>query len=628
MTTQTRSLKQAMPIVAAALGRKFGVEVRVGGQEACTDGRTIQVPTLPDNAALLPVAWGYLAHEAAHLRYTDFAIYQQAASVGDALQVNLQNILEDIRIEQALAIPYPGTRDTLQAVCAQLLADGGLRTASADDHPGRILSSYLLLALRHQVLGYAGLAAAARQAESVLRAVFPARTVHRLQGLLVEARHLTSTTDAVELARRLRDLLEAERQGNPAETPNAPAAHTHSPQPETGSGAASAAPSEPTSTADSNPTPGQDAASTASAGTTDQADVGQTAQPSARESVPAPAPAKNASASSDQPDAAGADAGHADVQRDSSGAAPQDPQAQHGQAAIAQALSACAGDLPGDLFAQVKTLLEDAGAHALRCILPRAEPYSGSASAGLRLLARVQPESRRLMSRLQGLVQASRFDRPLPQCSGPRLMSKRLYRAALGDPRLFARKRERIAVNTALHLLIDLSSSMRASVPLGQELKRLRSDIALESALALALALDAIPGVSLAVSAFPSRSGLESGISTLMRHGDRARAKAGAFVQDARGSTPMRGALWFAAADLLGRPEPRRVILVLTDGQPADREATAALLTQCTAAGLETLGIGIGIDVSGLFTAAIQVQDIAELKKQLFGAAERLLLAA
>ncbi|MEA1053794.1 VWA domain-containing protein, partial [Lamprobacter modestohalophilus] len=116
--------------------------------------------------------------------------------------------------------------------------------------------------------------------------------------------------------------------------------------------------------------------------------------------------------------------------------------------------------------------------------------------------------------------------------------------------------------------------------------------------------------------------------STLMRHGDRARAKAGAFVQEARGGTPMHGALWFAAADLLARPEPRRVILVLTDGQPADREATGALLAQCTAAGLETLGIGIGIDVSGLFASAIQVQDIAELKTQLFGAAERLLLAA
>ncbi len=31
---------QALPIVAAAYGRKFGVKVRVGGAQASTDGRT------------------------------------------------------------------------------------------------------------------------------------------------------------------------------------------------------------------------------------------------------------------------------------------------------------------------------------------------------------------------------------------------------------------------------------------------------------------------------------------------------------------------------------------------------------------------------------------------------------
>lgn len=620
MTRQRHALKQAMPIVAAALGRKFGVEVRVGGHEACTDGRTIQVPTLPDTTALLPVAWGYLAHEAGHLRYTDFDVYQQAASTGDALQRTLQNILEDVRIEQALAIPYPGTRDTLQAVCAQLLAEGALAAASTDDHPGRVLSSYVLLALRHQVLGYEGLASAARQAETALRSVFPARTVHRLQGLLVDARRLVSTAEAVELARRIRCLLEAERQADPAETAVDPEARPErSKAPARGSTpdaqardhrstAPDAAPSQATNGADAKPSASTDAGAVRT-GSTNDSDSGARSAPA------------------DQPTAAGLGCGRSDSRTASTSAATPENRDEGKHAAIEHALRASADDLPGDLFAQVKTLLEGARADSQRCVLPRPEPYQGSPSAGLRLLARVQPESRRLMARLQGLVQASRLDRALPQRRGTRLMSKRLYRVALGDPRVFARKRERIAANTALHLLIDLSSSMRALVPLGPGLERLRSDIALESAFGLALALDAIHGVSLAVSAFPSRSGRESGISTLIRHGERARAQAGAFVQQARGGTPMRGALWYAAADLLARPEPRRVILVLTDGQPADREATGALLAQCTAAGLETLGIGIGIDVSGLFASSIQVQEIAELKTQLFGAAERLLLA-
>ena len=48
------TLRNALPIVAAALGRKFGVEVGIGGHEACTDGRRIQIPDIPDDPASTP----------------------------------------------------------------------------------------------------------------------------------------------------------------------------------------------------------------------------------------------------------------------------------------------------------------------------------------------------------------------------------------------------------------------------------------------------------------------------------------------------------------------------------------------------------------------------------------------
>ena len=83
MPKQARTLHQAMPIVASALGRKFGVRVTIGGDDAQTDGRTIQVPALPPDSQLIPVAWGYLAHEAAHVRYTDFDVYASGTAEGD-----------------------------------------------------------------------------------------------------------------------------------------------------------------------------------------------------------------------------------------------------------------------------------------------------------------------------------------------------------------------------------------------------------------------------------------------------------------------------------------------------------------------------------------------------------------
>ena len=67
---------------------------------------------------------------------------------------------------------------------------------------------------------------------------------------------------------------------------------------------------------------------------------------------------------------------------------------------------------------------------------------------------------------------------------------------AVADERIFARRAHRIAPNTAVHLLVDLSGSMHATVHRQDGTASTRAGSALESALALALALDGIPGVS------------------------------------------------------------------------------------------------------------------------------------
>lgn len=41
---QNRTLNDAFPIVAAALGNKLGVKVKVGGSQASTDGKMITLP--------------------------------------------------------------------------------------------------------------------------------------------------------------------------------------------------------------------------------------------------------------------------------------------------------------------------------------------------------------------------------------------------------------------------------------------------------------------------------------------------------------------------------------------------------------------------------------------------------
>ena len=76
------------------------------------------------------------------------------------------------------------------------------------------------------------------------------------------------------------------------------------------------------------------------------------------------------------------------------------------------------------------------------------------------------------------------------------------------------------------------------------------------------------------------------------------------------------------------RPETRRPLLVLTDGEPDDTDETVRLLRLCRRAAIEPVGVGIGISVNHLFPTAIAVTAVADLKRALFGVAEALLVGA
>jgi cobalamin biosynthesis protein CobT len=220
------------------------------------------------------------------------------------------------------------------------------------------------------------------------------------------------------------------------------------------------------------------------------------------------------------------------------------------------------------------------------------------------------------------------MDRPRPVRSGRHVDPRRLHRIAVADARIFARRTRRTAPNTAVHLLVDLSGSMNCPVERRDSTPTLRSESALESALALALALDGIPGVSVAVTAFPGQTARSDRVTRMVRHGESPRARAGTFIQHARGGTPMAQALWYAAADLLACREERRLLVVLTDGEPDDSAEALRLLALAREAAIEVVGVGIGIDVRHLFPAAVEVREARDLTRALFGVAERLLVGA
>ena len=205
---KNKTLHNAFPIVAAAIGNRFGIKVSVGGDQAYTNGKTIQLPAYEGNDPdYQDYAWGLLAHEAAHIRYSDFSI-DFGASV---LRRRLSGAIEDVRIEYELAKQFPGTRLTLKTVIEKMIANGGFIASTEDDHPANVLYGYVLKSLRARVLDQVALSPLVEQTERVLSTKFPQGVVVRLKGLLAEVPdELSSERDCLHLADRILAMIERE----------------------------------------------------------------------------------------------------------------------------------------------------------------------------------------------------------------------------------------------------------------------------------------------------------------------------------------------------------------------------------------------------------------------------------
>ena len=574
---KNRTLQHAFPIVAAAIGNRFGIKVSVGGDQAYTTCTAIQLPAYDgDDPDYQDFAWGLLAHESAHIRYSDFTL----DIGGSVIRRRLCGAIEDVRIEYELAKDFPGTRLTLATVVDKMIANGGFTASSTDDHPANILYGYVLKSLRVRVLGQVALKPLADLTEAALKAHFPKGAVIRLMGLLSEVPDgLTSESDCLHLADRILTMIQQECEQPDQSNPSTPSAATDKPSSDEAE----------TDQADNSLDSDDDGHSEQDEGST------QSTQ-------------DNDKPSNDKED--DGETGKLDQRQ-----------------VLSALLTAGDGDLDQDMFETIKSALALDSDSVSEYVMPNGTEPPTDERAGLQLFQKVQGESGRLRAALQGLVQSHSLSRSRSGCRG-RLDGKRLHRLRFGEAKVFQRHTVKPAPNTAIHLLLDKSESMGYPVsdqqgqPLGT-----RMPIALEATLALALAFEGIAGVNPGISAFPGNQE-EGSVYRLLEHGQRIRQRTGAFSLAAEGSTPMTEAVWFGAAALLRCREPRKVLMVMTDGQPDDIVSTLDILQRCRDSGIETVGIGLGIDVSHLFPVALAINDLQALRTQLFELSKAVLLVA
>lgn len=546
-------LKNALPIVAAAYGEKFGVKVLIQGQDAFTDGERIVIPTAnPDDPHYQQIAWGYLAHEAAHIRHTNFDMVQKASS--KPIRKALLNIIEDVRIENELAKDYPGTRRSISQVI-EYMVNTQQMCVPEQLEPASNLQAWLLFRLRCHFLGQKALTPLYQAVDERVRQLFPAAAMSRLSAMLTAVPSLASTGEVLKLVDAIVAMLEEESR-----------------------------PPQDESDADSGN------------------DIGKDASNDSNNSSDSQTPETDSSATGDA-----AETGDSD----------NSDQADN----LRQALEASAAQFEPDTFAQVAEVLsEQAEGHqgVTPLSLPQAEQAMLGDEAILTLSA---SESAQIRARLRGMVQSSQDNRNHAKRHGLRVATHRLAASQAGESRLFIQRQPRITPNAAVHLLVDISGSM--GKPIGEG-NRKYFHVANEAALALAMALEGIPGVVPAVSYFP---GIHQEVSIALLPKQSVRHRAACFDQKPRGCTPMAQAMWFAANSLLAQKQKRKLMIVLTDGDPDDWAATHDIVDRCRRSGFELLGIGIQTrSVERFFPQSIVINDVKDLKRELFEVTQQLLI--
>ncbi|WP_187985032.1 VWA domain-containing protein [Vibrio metschnikovii] len=546
-------LKNALPIVAAAYGEKFGVKVLIQGQDAFTDGERIVIPTAnPDDPHYQQIAWGYLAHEAAHIRHTNFDMVQKASS--KPIRKALLNIIEDVRIENELAKDYPGTRRSISQVI-EYMVDTQQMCVPEQLEPASNLQAWLLFRLRCHFLGQKALTPLYQAVDERVRQLFPAAAMSRLSAMLTAVPSLASTGEVLKLVDAIVAMLEEESR-----------------------------PPQDESDADSGN------------------DIGQSASNENSSSSDSQTPETDSSATGDV-----AETGDSD----------NSDQADN----LRQALEASAAQFEPDTFAQVAEVLSEQ-AEGYQGVTPLSLPQAEQAMLGDEaILTLSASESAKIRARLRGMVQSSQDNRNHAKRHGLRVATHRLAASQAGESRLFIQRQPRIAPNAAVHLLVDISGSM--GKPIGEG-NRKYFHVANEAALALAMALEGIPGVVPAVSYFP---GIHQEVSIALLPKQSVRHRAACFDQKPRGCTPMAQAMWFAANSLLAQKQKRKLMIVLTDGDPDDWAATHDIVDRCRRSGFELLGIGIQTrSVEKFFPQSIVINDVKDLKRELFEVTQQLLI--
>ncbi|WP_045216950.1 VWA domain-containing protein [Desulfonatronovibrio magnus] len=555
--------------LATTLARKNKVDVKFDNSStAATDGKTIILPlTSKENSWIVR---GYLDHEIGHVRLTDFGTIPKKT----ALHKSLWNILEDIRIEQRMSELYPGmATNHLKLITELLTAEPGIFEVKPGDHPAGIICGYLVLLLRTQHLKQTVLNDLEQKADQVFQSAFGSELQKDMLDIVLPYSRVQSPEDVSEMVEDLLQLLSKHLQKQKERQPKPDSSEQKDSKPESESDRS---------------------------GTQDSTNSEKRYIDSSN--------SENTENLDDQP-------GNSELYSEGPASRATDT-----IQAIKEALNST--EEQQDIGTQLKNLAleKESQERISRAVaIPAKEKVIRDFGYTPQEIKAPSKLVSKLSANLRGLLQAQVLDHSRPGLSGNRIARNQVHKIRTGEPRLFLRRSPVKQVNTAVHILLDNSSSMR---------NYYRFEIAKNTTLALLRSLSYVRGINLALSIFPAvyPYHLSGGSETVPVAEIRRQGNKILYPAKPKGSTPLAPAVRLAASRLWELTESRKILLIITDGEPDSRVEAEIAIKEAIDLAIEVVCLGIeDVAYPEIFPIYEIVKDVKGLPHKAFNLFEQLL---
>jgi cobalamin biosynthesis protein CobT len=594
--TKAHMIVHEIQQTAAVFGRNQDVTVVFEGDgdkntTAYTDGKEITLPSLPDNMEFsheeTMVMRGLLDHEAGHVRHTNFEDVQAFGETQSQQAFQLGNCLEDMRLEKLVMEEYPGSQKNFKAM-RENVGKHELEYFEAKPEVFTTINGTAIQAaiLRAGSLDYAG------EANQKMFDMMPERFQEWGKKFSDEAKACKDTKEILNLALAIEKLL--------AETP----------------------PNSKPESMDGDPDKGK-----------------------------------------------GLNGDPADFKFDKDGDITEGKPRKPGKQGNGKPIDAAGNEMLEDLIKKVKDKIKSKTDQFLKEAKPKGGEYRVLTTRYDEIYSRKstneRPDDRHdilrtatakdyevAKAKLGGLVNTmkARLRRALMAKDTRdwdygrelgKLDTKRLVVGSLGSQTIYKQRKDRLEMDTAVHFLIDLSGSMSGS----------KIVVARDATIAFSECLEGT-GISYQVSGFDNE--FNYGPTEEIAHKSsgkfqrveplnillfkefneplqQAKGTVNAIAKCRGGNNSDRDAVIWAYHELLKRPEKRKILFVLSDGQPANEtwpeyqdrgilvNGLKMAIDECGKNGVECVGVGILTDhVKNIYPKSVSINKVDDLSGAIF----------